>query len=144
MKKTLWLLALVATAAAVAVTAWAASRPTPQVTATGNGSKCSLSSHRTFRLEEKHFRPNSYVRLKIVYGDNTDYKFPLKNGGKIKVDRHGDHTGSSWPCWPNKTKACPACGVSDKKTGYIAIATQLGRRPKQRPVYATTTFMVVP
>jgi hypothetical protein len=114
----------------------------PRITMAGNGGKCSLSSHQTFRMKLTGWQPGSTVRIKVYYADGSDYPFPLRNGGLIRVDSSGGHTGPPWPCWPNKT--CSTCGVSDKKEGYIVLAAQQSVKPSRRPVYATATFMVVP
>jgi len=107
----------------------------PRIIMAGNGGVCSLSTHKTFRMKLTGWKPVSTVQLKIYYGNGTDYPYQLRNGGKIKVDRHGDHTGPPWPCWPNKTYNVP-----DKKTYYIVFAFQLGSTPL---AHATAVFKVV-
>ncbi|MBX4190814.1 hypothetical protein KW794_01875 [Candidatus Saccharibacteria bacterium] len=123
----------------------ATSTNTPTLSMAGNGGVCSLSTtphnKHTFKIKLAGWKPNSSVQIRVFQADASDYGFPLKNGGVVRVDGDGSHTGPPWPCWPNKT--CETCGVSDKKEGYIVLAAQQGVKSSSRPVYATATFLVV-
>lgn len=107
----------------------------PRLIMAGNGGVCSLGSHQTFRMELTGWRPGSTVQLKLYYGNGVDYPYALRNGGKVKVNRHGDHVGPPWPCWPNKTY-----NVADKEAYYIVFAFQIRSHPLE---YATSDFRVV-
>jgi len=133
MKRAIYL--VVACASAFTAAGASATPTTPAIVMAGNGGVCSLSSHKTFRMKLTGWKPDSTVQLKIYYGNGADYPFPLRNGGKIKINGRGTHLGPPWPCWPNKLY-----NVADKKTYYIVFAFQLGSQPL---AHATAVFKVV-
>lgn len=119
----------------VAIGGPARANSAPALTMVGNHSRCSLSSHKTFRMKLSGWKPHSTVQLKIYYGDGANYPFALKNQGRVQVNSNGQHTGPPWQCWPNKIYDVP-----DKKTWYIVFAFQIGSKPLK---FDTSVFRVV-
>ena len=107
----------------------------PTIMMVGNGGVCSLSSHKSFRMQLSGFVPGSTVQIKVSYANGNDYPYALKNHGQVTLNAQGSHIGPPWPCWPNKQY-----NVADKKTGYVVFAFQLGSKPL---TYAASTFQVV-